>query len=440
MAQWGRWAGGALLFMLLAATGVFLVARSQGRSAERQATVAMMSEPAVVDGENAFPAVWLLGYEVPEDRIEAVAADDVRRFEVEAERLPVGGMVGDFASRASEEFTILVPEGRPDDAWCSFNQDCLAHVRQHQARLAEQETRLQALHAQVANLRDHGYYRNAFPYRMDAPFPAHLGSVPRAALTYGAMLFDRGDVEGGLDAVCQVAAAWRPLVANSDSLVVSMVADRVHDNASRLFAGMLASQDPQAPLPESCRVAFAAPDVGEASICEAMKGEFRLVSAHLTTGGLAGGEPLPWHAVLTYDAEASRGRLAQYHARACDVAANQHLARDVAFTSAPVSDGFELECVANFIGCVLTSVAAPAYDDYHRRAQDHLMRMRLMATLLWLRSRDTDARPLEAQLAVRPAGLRSPARELQLDGDGRMLGFQPYYTRGSALWQVPVSR
>ncbi len=440
MAQWGKWVGGALVFALLATTAVFLVARSQGRSAERRAAMAMMEAPAAGEGENAFAAVWLMGYDVPADRVEAIAADDVHRFEAEVAKLEVGGRVGDFASRAAEDFGFLVPEDGRDEAWCRFDEDCLAHVRGHRDRLAGQEARLQAMHGQVAALRGHGFYRNAFPLRIDAPLPAYLGSVPRAALTYGALLYDRGDVEGGLDAVCQVAAAWRPLVANSDSLVVSMVADRVHDNASRLFAGMLAGQGPDTPLPPSCQVAFAAPDVAEGSICEAMKGEYRMASDYIATGAVRGSEPLPWHAAFTLDTEVTRGRMAQYHARACDDAAAERLARDLPFVHAPAPGGFEIECVANVLGCALTSIAAPAYDDYHRRGQDHVMRMRLMATLLWLRSRGPDARPLEARLAVRPAALRSPGRELQVDEDGLALGFQPYSSRAGGTWQVPVSR
>ncbi|TQD43505.1 hypothetical protein [Marilutibacter aestuarii] len=428
-----------MLFAFLAAAAMFLLARQQGRSAERQGLVKMMELPAEVEGENAFAAVWLLGYDVPAGRIEAAAADDVQRFERNVAALEGDETVENFASGASTDYPVLVPKGGRDDAWCDFDQDCLAHVRRHREPLAGQEARLQAMHAQVAALAEYGYYRNAFPPRVDAPFPAHLASVPRAALTWAALQYDRGDVEAGLDAVCEVASAWRPLVANSDSLVVSMVAERVHDGASRLFAAMLA-RDRRAAITDSCRVAFAAPDVGEASVCEAMKGEFRLVSGHLMTDGSLGGEPLPWHAFFTYDAEASRGRLARFHARACDEHASRRLSQDEAFTRAPLADGFETECVANVLGCILTSIAAPAYDDYHRRGQDHLMRMRLMATLLWLRSSESDPLPLEARLALRPAALRSPGRELQPGGDGRTLGFRLYSNRGPATWQVPVSQ
>jgi hypothetical protein len=442
-----KWLAAFFCLLVIAAAGVFMVSRSQGVTPGREDAIALLESPMEMPGRNAFAAVWLLGYDVPEGEIEPVAAEDVARF---ASR-PFPGEIADgeategmaFESAAGERHGVVVPGPDDEPALCSLGEpDCLATVRADPDGYAQKMAPLQQLLGQADALAAYGHYADGFPPRVDTPFPRHLGIALRASLTRSAVSFAQGDRDAGLTGVCRVAATLRPWVPHSDSLVASMVALRAVDGASALFADMLAELPVRAAVPEICTAAFAAPVPEEAMLCDPMKGEFRLQRIYAEDPALLGADVNPWWSrplrPLLYDAEATQGRQAEHLAAGCTEAARQAVIADRPHRPVGKSGAYEFDCLANVFGCVLTSIAAPAYTDYHRRAQDHGMRLKVMATLLWLHKTGDDGRPLRTRLAVRPAATRSPARNIEVVDSGRSLAIELYDDDRGAQWQVPV--
>ena len=70
-------AGGIALLAVALLWGVSKLVGASG--AERDA-LAVMSKPVALSGKNAYAAVWLVDYSVPEAERESILAEDVRRY------------------------------------------------------------------------------------------------------------------------------------------------------------------------------------------------------------------------------------------------------------------------------------------------------------------------------------------------------------------------
>lgn len=355
---------------------LFLASRWRGAPPEQRAALAVMRAPSVMPGENAFAALWLLRYDVPEARQAAVAAEDVQRFQGRA--LPGGGTpLGPFRSVAAGRFDDLLAAREDGLELCG--DECLARVREDINAHAGWMTRQSRLVERVAALARYGHYSTGFEARMDMPFP-DVGAVSRVHTAH-AVAFAQGRRDEALAGVCRDAGTWRRLMPNSDSLLVSMVAISLYDRSLRLFADMLAELPPGHPVAGSCHAAFAAPLPADSTMCTAMKGEFEFSQA--ATRHLAENE----QASLFFDAEMTAARHAQGMARACDANVAAPPRRRAAPEQPWWTAMMQFECLSNFAGCVLADIAVPAYDDYLRRGEDHAVRMHAGATLVRMHER-----------------------------------------------------
>ena len=66
------------------------------------------------------------------------------------------------------------------------------------------------------------------------------------------------------------------------------------------------------------------------------------------------------------------------------------------------------------------------------------MKLKVLGTLLWLREHPQPGVPLAERLSQRPAGLKSAARDIEIDQAGRQLHIRLYRTGQGATWTVPV--
>ncbi|KAB8165677.1 hypothetical protein FKV24_017125 [Lysobacter maris] len=420
--------------------GLFLVSRAMGRNAERMALVERLATPKPVSGSNAFPALWTFGYRVPQDRVQAAAATDVERFQ---RRLDAGEdleATGFDSGIAADFEDLLASVDGSDTAWCSPRKPgCLQRVGDDADGYAQRLRPLEQVLAQADALGGYGHYANGFPAHLHAPFPGRLNALLRIPMTSHALDFVQGDSAAALAGVCHSAAGWRRLVPNSDSLVISMLAINAVRGYSDLFADMLAELPADTPLPAGCMAAFAPPVEGEIGVCEAIKGEFAMQRV-LIRDPSAAGTPMPWYYALAYDRSATEGRAAENLSLGCDARGQSLIAADKPIGEAVPERSQEFECLSNFFGCTLTSIAGPAYSDYLRRTQDHGMRLKLMAALVWLRENRDDRRPVATRLASRPVTMRSPARRIELGEDGRSLRIELYDAKDGSHWQVPLPR
>ncbi|QOW20161.1 hypothetical protein INQ41_03755 [Lysobacter ciconiae] len=400
----------------------------------------MQDRAPLPPGENAFPAIWLLNYEVPREQLQAVAEADIAQSSETV--TPAGdGLVVESQRAALTGFEQQRPSREDAQLFCNGGDiDCLARVRADLGAYEGLIARHRGLLDRVAALQDYGYYRSP----PSAPSHAMLPPLQPAGyeLTRVAWQFANGDVDGALAGACNGVQTWRRLGANSDAPLIRRVADAYTDRYIRLLAGMLGEVGPTHELPTSCATAFAAPTVADASLCEAMRGEF-VVSTHhireLAVDSSTAPSRIPnLLPALTWDPEKSLAILADGHSWACSDATANNLVSDVRVDPGQNRQSlWRLECVANPTGCILADIAFPAYYNYQWKAQDHAARLELMGALLWLRSNARTDEPLEPQLTAYWQQHRRGNRELRLEDDGRTVKLQMYADGPDTWWSLP---
>lgn len=434
----------ALLAVAIVVAGLWTWSRLRGPSPAQQRALALLQQPPAPPGRDAFAALWLLHYDVPGSQLQAIADADSARI---AALLAAGGdeaaaSTQSFRSEAADRYPDLSPSPADADLFCRPREDdCLARVRSDPEAYRALVARNRRLLDRVAGLSAYDYYRYGMPHDFVAP-PSFAG-VAGIGITRIAHEFAGGDRDAALAAACEGVLTWRRLGAHSDTLVMRMLgATYATDGYARLFAGMLAELPVDHPLPAACGRAFAEPEVAELSICAQMQGEFLHVSG-ITRDLRARTAAKPWidRALmpLAFDAGMTLAAIAPAHARSCTPEAEAALARDAPVPQPEASQSlWRLDCVANFVGCVLADIGAPAYRDYQVRAQDHGARLDLMATLLRLRAHSGDAKSLRAALADEWARTRSAGREARIGDDGTTLAVRQRWTGRGEWWQVPM--
>ncbi|WP_222563929.1 hypothetical protein [Novilysobacter antarcticus] len=422
---------------------LWLVSRYRGPSAAQTAALALMQDRAPLPpGENAFPAVWLLAYDVPQDQLEAVAEADFAQPTLATS--PGGDGTFAAAPRAAlAGFQHQQPSREDAQLFCNGNDtDCLDKVRADPESYDGLIERNRELLDRVVSLQSYGYYRSP----QTNPTLATLPPVQFASydLTRVAWQFARGDVDEALTGVCDGAQAWRRLGANSDSLLIKSVNDAYTERYIRLLAQMLGELPASHELPGSCAAAFAPPAVADASICEAMRGEFWISRHHISRLAIDPDpvkskipDPLPKR--LAWDPDRSLAILAEGNSWACSDATASALNDDVRVDPGHSRASlWRLECVANPTGCMLADIAFPAYDNYQWKAQDHAARLELMHALLWLRSNARADESPEAQLTGYWQQHRRGNRELRFEDNGRTVALQLYADGPEKWWSLPL--
>lgn len=435
MKRWAQWIGGVVLFALLGLAALYVASSLQGATAGQTAALALMEQPGDAPGRNAFAALWLLPYAVPDREVEAVADEDVRRF---AARLRVAAdadaQASTFVSIAAERYPARAPTTDAPPLCTGGTPGCLAQVRARPDAYRRWREGNLDLIGRAGGLSRYGHYRGRFEPSLAMPMPA-LGKLMPTLLTDRALRFVEGRPDIALAQLCGDVTTWRRLVPQSDSLVVSMVGLALAGNATVLFAEMLAELPAGQVLPAACGIAFAAPTIAEVSLCEPLKGEFRFTRAANTgfdESSGAAGHPL-------FSRPMTDARSAEQMARYCGLEVERALVADRAVPGPMAREGFRLDCVRNFLGCILTDIAAPAYRDYLLRAQDHGAKLQLAGTLLWLHANAHDLRPLAARLQSRPAGLHSASRGIEVVAGGRALRVAMYGSRPAGYFQLPLA-
>ena len=436
MKRAAQWIVGMLLFAVLGGVTLYAASSLRGASTGQRAALASMQQPGIAPGRNAFAALWLLPYAVPEAELDAVADEDVRRFAARA-AVAAGAAAQDvttnftpFVSVAAERYPPR-PKVAGEPPLCRHPAaGCLAQVRAQRDAYQGWRERNLGLIERAGALSRYGHHRGHFAPSLAMPMP-QMGQLIPTLLTDRALSFVEGRTEVALAQLCGDVTTWRRLVPNSDSLLVSMVGLGLAGDSTVLFAEMLAQLPAGQPLPAACAIAFAAPAAAEISLCEPLKGEFRFVRTAFTPSSMAG-NPL-------FNRAMTDARFAAQMAYFCAVDVERALLADQRVPEPPTSDRFRLDCVRNFAGCILSDIAAPAYSDYQLRAQDYGAKLRLAGTLLWLHERPADARPLAARLASRPAALRGGAREFEIIEGGRALRVAMYGSRPAGHFQLPLA-
>lgn len=421
--------GAVVLVGLLAA--LWGASYVRGPTAAQRAALASLQAPDGFQGRNAFDAIWLLAHDVPDAALASVADADIAAFAA----VPTLRLFDDDSS-ARHRYADLRPGRGTHVAPCTVaGPPCLEVVREDPLAYAALVDANHRLIRRVEALAQYGHIASRMPVRIDAPVPAYQHLV--WPLTAHAVAFARGERSAALDATCRDMATMRRLGPRTDQLMSTMLISRlVTDGYGRLLADMLSELPSGTPLPDSCTAAVGAPSRLEASVCPALRGEFRLArSAVASMGGDGPAEPWAW---LVFDAQGHAAMTAQRIGAGCSDAAADALREDRRFASDPARPLHRrFECVANSGGCLLADTSATLYDDHVRAGQDHHARLQVIGTLAWLHAQPA-AGTLAERLGRRPAGLRSPARDVTVSADGRALQIAQYADRHGDTWSLPL--
>lgn len=437
-----KWGFLSIVLLLVLVTAAWAISRVMYPTESQREAIAEMEQPPDFGGENAFALLWTLGRDVPEDRLEAVMAEDVRRFS-EKPAIPDPDERESWGIKSvAEDYPDLTPSAEDRERFCRPRKDdCLARVREDLEAYVALVERNRRLLDRIAALREFDYVRFEFPYRVYTPLPSYQNIF--LLRTRHAVAFAQGRTREALEATCRDINTWRRLGAHSDNLITRLISvANSTDNHGHMLANMLGELPVDMPLPEACDDALAPPGFVDVSICNAMHGEFN-TSAHsirnlwepMGQSGLLDRLSRP----LLFDAEATVGMSAQQLRSFCGESERDRLRADRREIPESSTLGMlRFACVANPIGCMMNSIALPSYTDYRYRLQDHGAKLRVLGSLTWMRRNADDGRSPADLLADRPDDFKSPARDIEFGPDGRTLRVPLYDTKRGEYWSIPL--
>lgn len=380
---------------------------------------------------NAFDDMWLLPYAIPAEEKSAVVNADLERINARLADPALDAQVlgtDALASSAIGRYPQRAPlPARP--RLCGHGNDCLAQIRlepESYVALVERNTAWLAQHRELTR---HDHFRNRLqPHHLAPGLPMTSMNLP---LTAAALDFVQGRTGSAMTAVCDQTRGWRRIGANSDSLLVTMLATGQVRAHAALYAEMLADLPPDTAEPATCKKAFAAASADELSLCTAMTGE----TAMLANGYRATSIRLNDNTVdsANYDADRTIARVQRTLGWFCSTGALAALEKDSAVQlPRPETDASHPECQGNATGCTLADTGLAAYDTHLARRQDMAAQLRLVEALRALRS-ECEPGQVEACLARINAG--SPARPVELVDEGTALRIALRDGRSQAHWQ-----
>ena len=443
--MWGL--GGLLLGMVV----LLLVSYWWPISAAQQRVLAALEAPQQRPGSNAYATLALLGVAglTPQQR-QARVDEHTRQFE----QWYATQYVPRFIKGSEAEGSGVLPpqllseaETPPaaDPMLCAFGKaaECLDKVRQQPEAVAAALIPQAMVLVQMDEMAAHGHYHSPLTQGEMTPWPSmrHL----QTPLSAHALAYVQGDSPRALAGLCRDAGTGRMLMANGDNLLTTMMGAAMLTANAKLFAAVLAELPGDAPLPGSCATAFAPLSVDEASTCTGMRGEFVMMR------NLAGlmdrkneSKGSGHFGSLFYSGRKTVARQAEVLGAACLPEARQAIAEDRKVQMPPAEawswwQMAQMECLTNSVGCILSSIAGPAYDKYGARLQDVAAQLRLLQAALWLREHAAQdaATPLAERLNGLPAELRSVHRPITVSADGGALETPAYAKDGETL-RVPL--
>lgn len=439
--QWARRLALAALATIAILATLWGLSRALYPTAEQRDALALMQLPAPPPGENAFAAMWTLDRAVPPAEMQQVIQRDaVRVAELPPFPDPDNLDATELVS-AAEQYPDLAPSRQDRDLFCNAERDdCLDKVRQEPSKYRALVERNRELLDRIDALADYDYVRQQLPWHMSASIA--VPSNGRLSATRHALWFNEGRVDDALAASCRGIDTWRRLGASGDTLILRLIANSFAvEYHGKLLAEMLAELPLDHPLPPECAPALAPPPPQELSLCTAMRGESEL-SAEIT-GPMLYSMNDWWSSPMlfvAYDVEATEAARAQNLAPICAESELERIAADQQpeVESHEVPGIWRLACLGNFIGCTMNSIGASPYASYRIRMQNFGARIKLLATLAWLRENADQTAQLDSLLEKRPEALKSPTRQVEIGEDGDSLQIRMFGELGGETWAVPL--
>lgn len=423
--------------VLVLVVAAFAWGRLRGPNAAQAAALDLLHQNLRPDtGQNAWPTLWLAGYDVPADKVAATYAKDVQRLKQLAashhSQTAADKALISFTSSAEGVFPKLAPlDAASRNLLCSGdNPSCLAHVRQHAATIPAVLATRQARLNRFRSLRHASMAWDTTPPTLFTPIPpiAHPQSL---WLTAAALKFVNGQHAQAVASVCDNARMVRRLHAHTNNLVASMLTIRWMESSERLLAQMLSQLPADTRLPASCQQAFAPVTRADVTLCPSMQRAFN--GLHWLSKKLAA-DNKSWWLWLTLDRDkGTSAMIAPSYAWACTPAVQKRMLTDLKLDPAkvPATDYDLFNTVSNYMGTIWARVARPDFTKYMARNEDYAGGLRLMAWLLHQRGKLQTTEQWQQALAKALPQLRqSGARSIRLDTDKQQLHMSFYESHG----------
>ncbi|WP_290886760.1 hypothetical protein [Arenimonas sp.] len=434
MMKWVRQGFLGLLLFVVGAVVVTAVLRWFAVDDAARADVALlMTPPPAPVGDNGFAALALAGHEVPVDQFEAVMAGEVARFEAferatREELLAMARKSPYSLADGGPSYTLLEDSGFPVrepldySVGCGMQaDDCLARVGEDPGAVRDLLARAGERTALAERSLASGHLRNPYPPSLMAPLPSF--QLLRLPLNAAALDAVEGRVPEAMSRTCGVLANARRHGATSTDLIPQMVMASLANGAAGLLLDLRRAA-PDVPLPADCAPALAPVQGEDYFVCEAIRGEFRMVSrvSHDLDASLAGKwNPRDLFLRLTaFDADTYDAWLAPRYAQTCrDDYRQAVLAGVVPPPRVEVPEMSDPTCWGAVVSCVLSNIGMADVGQYQRRLLDNAAKLRLQLAALAV----ADGR-LARDAAVAEATSPGYAATLSADGDRLQISLQ----------------
>ena len=425
---------------LLASLAVaWAASRAMYPTAAQRDAIDRMEQKPEFPGENAFALLWTLEHDVPEDELSAVMAEDVRRFAETAGSSKTGSLRR--VESAAENYPDLSPGDHDRRQFCfPIDESCLPRVRENLDAYIDLIERNARLLDRIEGLHEYQHLRSEFPTELSHLLPPFRTTT--LLRTARAVAFASGREEEAVAATCRDIATWRRLGAQSGTMTTRSVAIAYASGYGRALANMLAEWPIERPLPTRCDQALAAPRAMDLSICSSMRGEFAL-SAHSTRNlGKPGREGRFIDSALEllfFDAEATVGMLAQALAEHCSEEEQERILADQPPAAESTRPGLlRFVCVGNFVGCLAQKIAKPIALPFRSHLRDYGAKLRVLATLAWMRGHAEEGLSPSKLLSERPSELKSPSRDIEFGPEGNTLRVPLYASSVEDYWSIAL--
>ncbi|WP_414716044.1 hypothetical protein [Stenotrophomonas sp.] len=420
-----RGAGWALLGLLVLVVLLWTLSRFWPLPGAQRQQVRWLEDVRPLPGKNAFALLWTLPFDGldPAQR-EAALVEDVRRWQT-------GATPGNVDSALAATHPVVKVDSQ---GYCRpTGESCLARVRADAQPFVAAHAGHEGLHERLDALADADRFDS--PFRPDGatglfPMPHYRTLMDGSGVH--ALAFVQGDVPAALAGSCRSVRLGRRLMRDGNTLIDSMIGAAMVRTNVHLLAEMLAELPPGQVLPAACESALQPMDAADQRLCRAMQGEFAISRAAIDSSLQQTG------AVLTLGREHTLGRMASNLGWACDPANDRLLEADQPPVASRVV-GWDVGCLSNMVGCTLTDIAAPAYQDYAARSQDVAALLRLLGAQRWLRQQPDGPQQALQRL---PAQWRSSTRTPVLSADGTRLQVprraRDIDAKGESVLSVPL--
>lgn len=422
-------------------TLLLILVHGLGPSEAQREALALLSSQRLIVRNNAFPALWLLQFDVPEHELEPTTARDVAAFNA----LPLDRREG-FVSSAGTRFPESPALLRRLAICEGATGECLAWVRAKRSEAHAAVERAKPALERLAGLHQYDGLASDFEAGVYTPV-ASPGPVESLLLADIALQFDLGNHQLAVDRLCRHELDLRRLGGNNDELIFQLLMARLFDKSARLLSEFLAELPNDSKLPESCNAVALAPVRADVDMCAQMHTEWHMTNSamqSLFTNSDFAEEPrkqvlLRIFRFYSFDAEATSRRVALRFGAFCldDVAKELLADRQLVFAQMKPCGLFERS--TNHFGCSPLDMVEPeSYAKYQDRLLDHAARIRVLGALIWWRQQNRIEETPAERLRRLPGVYQSDARPLELMVGGSSLGIRNFNKRYGDFWSVPL--